>query len=300
MPELPDLTIYIEALQRRMLGKKLQRVRLNHPFLLKTVEPGIESVAGREVCDVRRIAKRIAIGVEGDVWLVIHLMLAGRFHWKPAGFKLSRGYGLAAFDVADGCLVLTEAGSKRRASLHVVQGEAGLVSHDPGGLEVMTATAFQLQQVLHEHGRNRAIKKVLTDPAIISGIGNAYSDEILHRARMSPFAIAHKLDEEDVQRLHSAIRDVMSEWIGRLREEVGNGFPEKVTAFRPGMAVHGKYGHRCPVCNAPIQRIRYADKKETNYCPGCQTGGKLLVDRVMSRLLKDDRPKHLDDLEEDE
>jgi formamidopyrimidine-DNA glycosylase len=300
MPELPDITVYVEALSRRLVGRKLERVRLNHPFLLKTVEPGIDEVAGKEVVEVRRIAKRIAIGVETDLWLVIHLMLAGRLHWKPVGFKLSRGYGLAAIDVADGCVVLTEAGSKRRASLHIVRGDADLSMHNPGGLEVLTASVDELRKRLAAQGTNRAIKKVLTDPTIISGIGNAYSDEILHWAKMSPFAIAHRLQDDEVERLHLAILEVMHEWTQRLREQAGDDFPEKVTAFRKEMAVHGKFGEHCPVCGAPIQRIRYADKKETNYCPGCQTDGKLLADRVMSRLLKDDRPKHLRDLEDDE
>lgn len=299
MPELPDITLYLEALQKRVQGKKLNKIRLNHIFLLKTVDPPLAAVEGKVIKRFRRLGKRIAIGFDDELWLVIHLMIAGRLHWKAPNFKLSRGYGLAAFDFDEGSLVLTEAGSKRRASLHLVQGEAALQSHDPGGLETITASIGQFSAILRDKGDNRAIKKVLTDPTIISGIGNAYSDEILHRARMSPFAIARKLSDEEVVRLLTAIHEVMNEWIERFRQELGDKFPEKVTAFRPEMAVHGKFGHRCPVCNAPIQRIRYADKKETNYCPGCQTEGRILADRVMSRLLKDDRPKHLDDLDDE-
>jgi formamidopyrimidine-DNA glycosylase len=298
MPELPDITIYLEAIQKRTLGRKLKKIRLNHPFLLKTVEPPTSAVEGKAVTELRRLGKRIAVGFEDELWLVIHLMIAGRFQWKAPGFKLSRGYGLAAFDFDEGSLILTEAGSSRRASLHIAQGEAAIQKHDPGGLEVMTCNLSSFVHLLRDRTENRAIKKVLTDPTLISGIGNSYSDEILHRARMSPFAIASKLDTGESKKLFDAIHSVMHEWIARFRKEVGDGFPGKVTAFRPEMAAHGKFGLPCPVCAAPIQRIRYADKKETNYCPGCQTDGRIFADRVMSRLLKDDRPKHLDDLSE--
>lgn len=296
MPELPDITIYIEALQRLTLGKKLNKVRLNHPFLLKTVDPLLSAVEGKSVQQLRRVGKRIAFGFENELWLVIHLMLAGRLQWQPPQFKLSGKYYLAAFDFDHGSVVLTEAGTKRLASLHLFQGEAALMAHDPGGLEVMTASLDEFKRALRTRAKNSNIKKVLTDPKTISGIGNSYSDEILHRARMSPFAIAKTLEDDEVKKLFDAVHAVMEEWTARFRAEVGDGFPAKVTAFRPEMAVHGKFGQPCPVCGAPIQRIRYADKKETNYCPGCQTEGRLLADRVMSRLLKNDRPKHLDDL----
>jgi formamidopyrimidine-DNA glycosylase len=296
MPELPDITIYLEALEKKTLGKKLNKVRLHHPFLLKTVEPPITAVEGKVVKQLRRIGKRIAFGFDDELWLVIHLMLAGRLQWQPPGFKLSSGYYLAAFDFDHGSVIFTEAGSKRLAMLHILQGEAALAAHDPGGLEVMDASLDQFKEVLRSRSKNISIKKVLTDPKVISGIGNSYSDEILHRARMSPFSIARTLDDGEMQRLYQAIHFIMKEWIDRFRAEVGEGFPGKVTAFRPEMAVHGKFGQPCPVCGAPIQRIRYAGMKETNYCPGCQTEGRLLADRVMSRLLKDDRPKHLDDL----
>lgn len=298
MPELPDITIYLEALEKRTKGKTLQKVRLNHPFLLKTVEPPIAAVEGKIVRQLRRVGKRIAFGFDDDLWLVIHLMLAGRLQWKLPGFKLSSSYYLAAFDFSEGSVIFTEAGSKRMATLHVFQGEEALKLHDPGCIEVMSCGLEDFKKTLSQRSGKRNIKKVLTDPKVISGIGNAYSDEILHRAKMSPFAIAATLDEDEVQRLHVAVHEVMNEWIDRFRKEVGDGFPEKVTAFRAEMAVHGKFGQNCPVCNAPIQRIRYAGMKETNYCPGCQTQGRILADRVMSRLLKDDRPKHLDDLEE--
>lgn len=296
MPELPDITIYIEALEKRTLGRKLNKVRLNHPFLLKTVEPPLSAVEGKPVRELRRVGKRIAIGFDNELWLVIHLMLAGRLLWKPPQFKLSGKLYLAAFDFDDGSVVFTEAGTKRRASLHVLQGEAALMEHDPGGLEVMSASLDQFKEVLRGRDKNSSVKKVLTDPKAISGVGNAYSDEILLRAGMSPFAIARTLDDEEIRKLYDAIHSVMNEWLDRFRKEVGEGFPGKVTAFRPEMAAHGKFGQPCTVCGAPIQRIRYADKKETNYCPRCQTEGRILADRVLSRLLKDDRPKHLDDL----
>jgi len=296
MPELPDITIYIEALERKTLGKKLNKVRLNHPFLLKTVEPPISAVEGRVVRKLRRIGKRIAFGFDDELWLVIHLMLAGRLQWQPPQFKLSGGYYLAAFDFDDGSVIFTEAGSKRMATLHVFRGEVALTQHDPGGLEVLSSTLDEFMATLRTRSGNRNVKKVLTDPKVFSGIGNAYSDEILHRAKMSPFAMPKHMDDEEAKRLYEAVHAIFKEWTDRFRKEVGDGFPGKVTAFRPEMAVHGKFGKPCPVCAAPIQRIRYADRKETNYCPGCQTEGRLLADRVMSRLLKDDRPKHLDDL----
>jgi formamidopyrimidine-DNA glycosylase len=293
MPELPDITVYVEALQRRVVDATLEGVRVNTPFLLRTFEPPLESVKGKTVRELRRLGKRIAIGLDGELWLVIHLMIAGRLHWKPKGGKLSGKINLAAFDFPSGTLLLTEAGTKRRASLHLLQGEAALGEHDPGGLEVLEATLDAFREVLRR--RNHTLKRALTDPHLFSGIGNAYSDEILHRAGLSPLALTQKLAEEDVARLFEATRIVLGEWIDRLRAEAGEGFPEKVTAFRLQMAVHGRYGEPCPACGAPVQRIRYADN-ETNYCPGCQTKGKILADRSLSRLLKDDWPRNLDEL----
>jgi formamidopyrimidine-DNA glycosylase len=293
MPELPDVTVYIEALGRRVVGRPLERVRLNSPFLLRTFEPSISEVEGKSVRELCRLGKRIAIGLDGDLWLVIHLMIAGRLHWKPPRAKLAGKLNLAAFDFSNGTLLFTEAGTKKRASLHVVRGEAALAEHDPGGLDVFTTTVDQFAAALRRE--NHTVKRSLTDPTLFSGIGNAYSDEILHRARMSPLVLTQKLSGAEIARLLEAIREVLREWTDRLRAEAGDGFPEKVTAFRPEMAVHGKFGKPCPVCGAPVQRIRYAEN-ETNYCAGCQTGGKLLADRAMSRLLREDRPKHLDDL----
>jgi formamidopyrimidine-DNA glycosylase len=293
MPELPDITIYLEALQRRILDKRLERVRLNSPFLLRTSEPPLEAVEGKNVLELRRLGKRIAIGLEDELWLVLHLMIAGRLHWKPPRSRLDGKNRLAAFDFPHGTLVLTEAGSKRRASLHVARGETGLKHHDPGGLDVLADGEDDFLTVLRR--RNHTLKRALTDPGLFSGIGNAYSDEILHRAKLSPFALTQKLSAVDAQRLYAAVRDVMQEWIERLRNQTGHEFPEHVTAFRPGMAVHGRFGQPCPVCGAPVQRIRYADN-ETNYCPGCQTGGQILADRSLSRLLKDDWPRSLDEL----
>lgn len=293
MPELPDITVYLEALAPRIVGRRLVRVRVNSPFLVRTFEPSLEACHGRQVVELRRLGKRIAIGLDGDLWIVLHLMIAGRLHWRPAGAKLSGKYQLAAFDFADGTLLLTEAGAKRRASLHVEHGEAALARHDPGGLDVMAAslTEFAAQLCSHSH----TLKRSLTDPTIFSGIGNAYSDEILHRARLSPFLNSRKLSEEQVRSLYDAIRGVMAEWINRLRAAAGERFPDNVTAFHPEMAVHGRFGQPCPVCGAPVQRIRYADN-ETNYCPGCQTDGKILADRSLSRLLKDAWPRRLDEL----
>jgi formamidopyrimidine-DNA glycosylase len=293
MPELPDVTIYVEALQQRTLGAQLEAVRVHSPFLLRTVDPPLESVHGKVVREVRRLGKRIALGLDGEYWLVLHLMIAGRLHWKPRGVKLAGKFNLAAFDFSTGSLLLTEAGAKRRAALHVVSGAAALAAHDPGGLEPDGASLEQFEAVLRQ--RNHTVKRALTDPRLFSGIGNAYSDEILHHARLSPLALTQKLSGDEVQRLHAAVRTVLARWVERLRAETGDGFPEKVTAFRPGMAVHGRFGESCPVCAAPIQRIRYADN-ETNYCPRCQTGGRILADRSLSRLLKDDWPRHLEDL----
>ncbi len=293
MPELPDITIYLEALERRIVGERLLQTRVASPFLLRSFEPSLSAVEGKIVHRLRRLGKRIAIGLEEDLWLVLHLMIAGRLHWKPTGAKLAGKYNLAAFDFHTGSLVLTEAGAKRRAALFVVQGEAALAEHDPGGIDVLAADETTFAVALRT--RNYTLKRALADPSLFSGIGNAYSDEILHRARLSPFTLTQKMSDADVAQLHAAVRDVLTEWIERLRRETGDKFPEGVTAFRPEMAVHGKFGRPCPVCGAPVQRIRYADN-ETNYCPGCQTGGQILADRSLSRLLKDDWPRHLDEL----
>jgi formamidopyrimidine-DNA glycosylase len=293
MPELPDITIYIEALEKRILGQRLDRVRVNSPFVLRTFEPPLAEAEGKTVSELRRLGKRIAIGLDEELWLVVHLMIAGRLHWKQRGGKLAGKYNLAALDFASGTLILTEAGSKRRASLHLVRGDPALREQDPGGLEVLLATLDAFRTVLRL--RNHTLKRALTDPHLYSGIGNAYSDEILHRARLSPLALSQKISEADVTRLYEASREVLREWIDRLRIETGDGFPESVTAFRPRMAVHGRYGEPCPDCQAPVQRIRYADN-ETNYCAGCQTKGRILADRSLSRLLRDDWPKNLDEL----
>ncbi len=293
MPELPDITVYVEAVRRFTFGRPIRRVRINSPFLVRTFDPPISDLEGRTVRDVRRIGKRIVLGVDGDLWAVIHLMIAGRLHWKRLDAKIGGKNNLAAFDFDDGLLLLTEAGSKRRASIHMVRGATALKDHDPGGLEVLTATLAEFEAALRRE--NHTLKRSLTDPRLFSGIGNAYSDEILHRAKLSPLALSGKLPIDEVKRLHIAVREVLVEWTDRLRAEAGDGFPEKVTAFRPEMAVHGKFKQPCPVCAAPVQRIRYADN-ETNYCPGCQTNGSILADRSLSRLLKDDWPKHLDEL----
>ena len=294
MPELPDITAYIDALEARIVGQPLERVRLASAFLLRTVQPPLSSVEGKVVRELRRIGKRIAIGVEGDLWLVLHLMIAGRLHWKSPGAKLSGRQNLAALDFPNGSLVLTEAGAKRRASLHVVLGEEGLQSLDAGGIDVFTSSFESFQSALM--AENRTLKRALTDPRVLSGIGNAYSDEILHAAQLSPIALTHKLKPEEWQRLYSATRQTLELWIDRLREEAKAAFPEKVTAFRKGMAVHGRYGESCPRCGEKVLRIRYADK-ETNYCARCQTGGKVLADRGLSRLLGSDWPRTLDELE---
>jgi formamidopyrimidine-DNA glycosylase len=294
MPELPDIAAYISALETRIVGQPLERVRLASVFLLRTVQPPIASVEGRIVRDVRRIGKRIAIGVEGDLWLVLHLMIAGRLHWRPPGAKLSGRNSMAAFDFPGGSLVLTEAGSKRRASLHVLSGQEGLDSVDPGGIEIFTSDLNSFRDALMVE--NRTLKRALTDPRLVSGIGNAYSDEILHAAQLSPIALTHKLQAQEWERLFSATRETLMLWIDRLRLEAETAFPEKVTAFRKGMAVHGRYGEPCPRCGEKIQRIRYADN-ETNYCARCQTGGRVLADRSLSRLLRSDWPRTLEELE---
>ena len=294
MPELPDISAYISALEALILGQRLERVRIASVFLLRTAQPPLSNAEGRTVRELRRIGKRIAIGLDGDLWLVLHLMIAGRLHWRPLGVKLSGRQNLAAFDFPNGSLLLTEAGTTRRASLHVVEGEAGLRSIDPGGIEIFGGDFQTFREALV--AENRTLKRALTDPRILSGIGNAYSDEILHAARLSPVALTQKLKPEEWERLYAATRETLQLWIDRLGAEARATFPEKVTAFRKGMAAHGRYGEPCPVCGEKIQRIRYASN-ETNYCPRCQTGGKLLADRGLSRLLKSDWPKTLEELE---
>ena len=294
MPELPDITAYISALEPRIVGQPLEHVRVVSAFLLRTARPPVAGVEGRIVRELRRIGKRIAIGVEGDLWLVLHLMIAGRLHWRPPGAKLAGRNNLAAFDFPNGSLVLTEAGSKRRASLHLFEGEEALRSIDPGGIDVLSSDLSSFRNALTVE--NRTLKRALTDPRILSGIGNAYSDEILHAAQLSPIALTHKLQPDEWQRLYHATHKTLELWIERLRDEAQAGFPEKVTAFRKDMAVHGRYGQPCPRCGESIQRIRYADN-ETNYCARCQTGGRLLADRSLSRLLKSDWPRTLDELE---
>ena len=294
MPELPDITAYITAIEARILGQVLERVRLGSVFLLRTVDPPLSSVEGRVVTGVRRIGKRIAIGVDGDLWLVLHLMIAGRLHWKAPQAKLSGRNALAAFDFPHGTLTLTEAGSKRRASLYVLRGEEGLRSADPGGVEIFSSDLDEFRAALTLE--NRTLKRALTDPRLISGVGNAYSDEILHAAQLSPVTLTHKLKPEEWQRLYECTRATMTLWMDRLIAEAKKSFPEKVTAFRPEMAVHGRYNQPCPRCGERIQRIRYADN-ETNYCARCQTGGKVLADRSLSRLLGSDWPRTLDELE---
>ncbi len=294
MPELPDITAYLNALEPRILGKTLEHVRLHSVFVLRTADPPITAVEGRTVRELRRIGKRIAIGVEGDLWLVIHLMIAGRLHWRPPQAKLSGRNALLALDFPSGSLVLTEAGSKRRASLHVLRGEQALHDIDPGGIEVFSSDLDAFRSALT--AENRTLKRALTDPRLLSGVGNAYSDEILHAAQLSPIALTHKLKPEEWERLFTATLFTLSSWTDRLAAEARKKFPEGVTAFRPEMAVHGRFGQPCPRCGAPVQRIRYADN-ETNYCPACQTGGKVLADRSLSRLLGADWPRTLDELE---
>ena len=294
MPEIPDVTIYVEALRERILGHKLSRVSIRSPFLLRSTSPPVESVHGKTVREIRRVGKRIALGFDGGLWLVIHLMIAGRLHWRPRAPKLGPKGPLAVFEFDSGVLVLTEAGSQHRASLQMASGEDGLRALDAGGIEVLDADLPAFAAVLQS--ANHTLKRALTDPRLFSGIGNAYSDEILHRARLSPIAMTQKLAPDEIGRLYRAVREVLLEWIGRLRAEARGAFPEKVTAFREGMAVHGRYGLPCPRCGTKVQRIRYASN-ETNYCPACQTGGRLLADRALSRLLREDWPRTLEELE---
>ena len=288
MPELPDVAIYIESLERRILGARLLKVRLLNPFLLRTAVPPISSAEGKKVTGLRRVGKRIVLALEGDLFLVIHLMIAGRLQWD------SKRKGLAVLEFDTGNVTLTEAGTKRRASLHLLQGEAALAAMDPGGIDVFHAALRTFAETLRRE--NHTVKRALTDPHLFSGIGNAYSDEILHRAKLSPFVQTKDLSEADVAKLHAATQDVLHEWTERLRKQTGAGFPEKVTAFRDEMAVHGRFGKPCPVCGAPVQRIVYAEN-ETNYCARCQTGGKILADRALSRLLKASWPRNIDELE---
>lgn len=293
MPELPDITVYVEALERRIVGQVLRDVRLQTPFLLRTVDPPLGAISGKRLLAVRRVGKRIVFSFDEELYVAIHLMIAGRLHWKPTTAKTRGRADLAAFDFDTGTLVLTEAGTTRRASLHIVRGADGLAPLARGGLEVQEASADEFAARLRSE--NHTLKRALTDPRLFSGIGNAYSDEILFRARLSPVKVTSRLSDEEVVRLYAAVRDVLVEWTTRLRAETAGEFPEKVTAFRPEMAVHGKYGQPCTVCGTPVQRIRYANN-ETNYCARCQTGGKLLADRALSRLLKGDWPKSIDEM----
>jgi formamidopyrimidine-DNA glycosylase len=294
VPELPDIVVYIEALEKRIQGSVLERVRVASPFLLRTAVPPLSSVEGKKIVELRRLGKRICFGLEEDLWLVLHLMIAGRLHWYDERAKAAKSRGLAVFEFSSGSLVLTEAGTQKRASVHVVQGESGLENLNPGGLEVFEATTEQFARAIR--AKNHTLKRVLTDPRILSGIGNAYSDEILFEARLSPFTLTQKLTDNEVEQLFDAIKRTLTEWVERLRSASGDRFPEKVTAFRPDMATHGKYGEPCPRCATKIQRIRYGSN-ETNYCPKCQTGGKLLADRALSRLLKNDWPRTPEELE---
>jgi formamidopyrimidine-DNA glycosylase len=294
VPELPDIVVYIDALKQRIQGQRLERVRIASPFLLRTAAPPVSEAEGKKVVQLRRLGKRICIGLDNGLWLVLHLMIAGRLHWRKRDAKVSPPRGLAAFDFANGTLLWTEAGSQKRASLHVVAGEEGLAALDPGGLEVLESDLEHFAAALTSS--NHTLKRALTDPRLFSGIGNAYSDEILFEARLSPFALTQKLKPEEIERLFTAARTSLLRWTERLRQETGDNFPEKVTAFRPEMAVHGRHKEPCPRCQAKIQRIRYASN-ETNYCPTCQTGGKLLADRALSRLLREDWPRTPEELE---
>jgi len=295
MPEFPDVTVYIEALSERVLNQPIQKIRIGSPFILRSFDPPIRAVEQKKVLALRRVGKRIVFELEDQLFLIVHLMIAGRLHWKPKGAKIARKYGQAAFDFPNGTLLLTEAGTKKRASIHLLRGEAALQEHDPGGLEVFESTFDRFREALTRE--NHTLKRSLTDPRLFSGIGNAYSDEILHRARLSPIRLTRQMTEAEMERLYHAIKDSLNDWVERLRKERRGGFPEKVTAFRADMAVHGKYGKPCPVCGSPVQRIVHAEN-ETNYCAKCQTGGKLLADRSLSRLLKDDWPRTLEELEE--
>jgi formamidopyrimidine-DNA glycosylase len=291
MPELPDLTVYKEALEQRILGHRLEQVRLSSPFLLRTVQPPLEAALGRRATEVRLIGKRLALGLEGDLWLVFHLMIAGRLHWFPLGGPTSKRVALARLEFDNGVLTLTEAGSKRRASLHLISGERDLRLQDPGGIDVLQSSLADFAVRLRSE--NHTLKRALTDPRLFSGIGNAYSDEILHAAKLSPVLLTSRMDDAAVAQLYDAVRAQLKLWTERLRQQAAGGFPEKVTAFRDDMAVHGRFRQPCPVCGTPVQRIRYADN-ETNYCARCQTGGRLLADRALSRLLKSDWPKSVD------
>jgi len=295
MPELPNVLVYLRALEPRIVGQTLERVRLGSPFLLRSVDPPLGAVVGRPVLGLRRVGKRIVWVFPDEVFLLIHLMIAGRLHWKSRGAKIPGKIGLAAFDFPSGTLTLTEAGTKHRASLHLVRGETALHEHDPGGLEVLDADLAAFRTALL--GESHTLKRILTDPRVLSGIGNAFSDEILHRARLSPVRLSRSLTDPEIATLYTATRDIAHEWTERLAAEAGGGFPENVTAFHPAMAVHGRYGQPCPACGTPVQRIVYANN-ETNYCPRCQTGGRLLADRALSRLLKQDWPRTLDEWEE--
>jgi formamidopyrimidine-DNA glycosylase len=295
MPELPDVVVYLDALRPRILGQRLDAVRLGSPFVVRSVEPPIAASGGRTVTGLRRLGKRIVIGLEPDLYLVIHLMIAGRLRWKRRGAPIPGRIGLAGFDFPNGTLLFTEAGTQRRAALYLVQGETALADHDRGGLEVLEADAAAFRAALRRE--NHTLKRALTDPQILSGIGNAYSDEILHAAKLSPFALTSSAGDAELDRLYAATRATLTRWIERLRNEVGEGFPDKVTAFHEGMSVHGRYRKPCPVCGSPVQRIRYA-KNEMNYCATCQTDGRVLADRSLSRLLKDDWPRSLDEWED--
>jgi formamidopyrimidine-DNA glycosylase len=294
MPELPDIAVYIEALEKRILGETLESIRIVSPFLLRTAMPPLNRAEGKKVVRLRRIGKRICIGLENDLWLVLHLMIAGRLHWRQRGAAVSPRQNFAAFDFPTGSLLWSEAGTQKRASLHLVQGETGLHALDAGGMEVLECEVEEFARVLRS--ANHTLKRSLTDPHLFSGIGNAYSDEILFEAKLSPIAMSQKLTDDEIQRLFAAVRSTLMQWIERLREQYLGKFPEKVTAFRPEMAVHGRYKEPCRRCGTPIQRIRYASN-ETNYCPKCQTGGRLLADRALSRLLKEDWPKSLEEME---
>ncbi|HUK39588.1 MAG TPA: DNA-formamidopyrimidine glycosylase family protein [Candidatus Acidoferrales bacterium] len=295
MPELPDVTVYIEALHERVLHQPIQKIRIGSPFIVRSYDPPIREAEGKKVLGLRRLGKRVVLELEDELFLIVHLMIAGRFHWKPKGAKIARKYGQAALDFPHGTLLLTEAGTKKRASIYLVRGEAALREHDPGGLEIFDVGLDEFRRALTRE--NHTLKRSLTDPHLFSGIGNAYSDEILHRARLSPIRLTQQMTEKETETLYHAVRESLAEWMERLRKERGAGFPEKVTAFRPDMAVHGKYGKPCPVCGSPIQRIVHAEN-ETNYCSKCQTGGKLLADRSLSRLLKKDWPKSPEEMEE--
>ncbi len=294
MPELPDITVYLEALQTHVIGQRLEQIQILNPFLLRTFDPPIESLLGRRVQALLRLGKRIAIGFEGDLWMVLHLMIAGRLHWKPVGAKRPCKIAQAAFEFSNGTLIFTEAGSQRRASLHVALGEDNVRKLDPGGIDVLGASLEKFTALLVRE--NHTVKRCLTDPHLFSGIGNSYSDEILHQAQLSPIKLTQKLTPEEIHRLYTATQKTLQTWIERLRLEAAGKFPEGVTAFRPEMNVHGRFGQPCPVCGAPVQRIRYADN-ETNYCARCQTDGQVLADRSLSRLLKNDWPRSIDEWE---